>query len=75
MTAPPKICAVIISPEGIETSLNPMRRAILGNPDIADKGSVVRGCAIFTVDGGKLVERWVNADSWGRALQVGAICS
>ena len=45
------------------------------NPDTVDKGFVVRGCAIFTVVGGKLVERWVNVDSWGRALQVGAIPS
>ena len=52
-----------------------MRRAILENPDTVDKGFVVRGCAIFTVNGGKLVERWVNVDLWGRALQVGAIPS
>ena len=52
-----------------------MRRPILGNPATVGQGFVVRGCAIFTVAGGRVVERWVNVDQWGRAVQVGAIPS
>ena len=52
-----------------------MRRPILGNPATVGQEFAVRGCAIFTVAGGRGVERWVNVDQWGRAVQVGAIPS
>ena len=50
-----------------------MRQPRRGNPATVGKQYEVRGSAIFTVAGGKLVERWVNWDQWSQELQVGAI--
>jgi len=50
-----------------------VRQAVLGNSATVGKQYEVRGCAVYTVAGGKLVERWVNVDQGGLYQQVGAI--
>ena len=52
-----------------------MTRVLRGNSGTVGKQYAVRGCAVFTVAGGKLVERWVNWDKWDQEQQVGAISS
>ena len=52
-----------------------MRQPRRGNPATVGKQYEVRGSAIFTAAGGKLVERWVNWDQWGQEIQIGTIPS